>query len=75
MEFVRIFVAAAPKARRYALPALVAGMEVELERTDSEVWFAAVKLPGDKVERLVARRDGTGRTYRGLEFWEAEADG
>jgi hypothetical protein len=70
---VRVFVAAAPACRRYALPDLVAGVEVEVGDADTQVWFEALRLPGHP-RALVARRRQPPQTYRGLEFWEADRD-
>jgi hypothetical protein len=74
MGSVRVFVAAAPRARRYALPALVEGLEVELDDADTEVHFEALRVGPRPPAALTARRRRPAQTYRGLEYWEADRD-
>ena len=76
---MHVFLSAAPDARPFCLPDLVAGFETEIEPGVREVEIEAIVplVARDYTEadpdsapetvRLVAR--ASGRSYRGLDWW------
>jgi len=65
---VRVWLAAAPRARAYALPSLIEGFAAEVEA--DEVLLTGL-WPAVRGEVPLTARP-TGQTYRGLPLWEAD---
>jgi len=68
----RVFLTAAPRARRFALPNLIAGFEIAIKDECHEVMLKAVHhAPGDPHVKWLRGRP-TGQVYRNLPLWEAD---
>jgi hypothetical protein len=77
---VKVLLAAAPRARRYARPELISGLEVDLtaEARRTGLVYVEPQVPNgaraeDAMPRLVGRP--TKRESRGLQIWEVDVEG